>query len=125
MRITTEHFLMFKTYFETFADLFNLGDWDIDIFNEDDPKRPNALATTSGLINQHQATIRMAKSWPKHYVNQDQIKRVALHECLEVVCMELRVIAEARYISRGEIDRAVHVVIQRLSNLLLQSLEGE
>lgn len=125
MKVTTEHFLMFKTYFDQFADLFSLGDWDIDIIHEVDEERPDALATTSGLVGQHQATVRMSKEWPKAYVNKEQIKRIALHECLEVVCMELRVLGEARYIGKGEIDRAVHVVIQRLSNLLLQSLVGE
>jgi len=122
MKTTNAHFLMFKTFFDEWADLFGLNDWDIDVIHEDDEERNNALATTSGLINQHQASIRMAKDWPKAFLNKDQIKRIALHEVLEVVLMECRVIGEARFIERNEMDRAVHVVIQRVSNLLLQSL---
>ena len=122
MNTTKEHFILFKTFFEEWADLFSLGDWDIDFIHEDDPERPSALSTTEANISQHQVTIRFAKEWPKAFVNKDQIKRIALHEVIEVVLMELRVIAEARYIGTGEVDRACHVVIQRVSNLLLQSL---
>jgi hypothetical protein len=119
------HFIMFKTYFEEFADLFGLDDWDVDFLHENDEERLHAVSTTTGDIDQHQALIRFSKSWPKSMLSKDNIKRVAMHEALEVVLMELRIIAGERFINANEIDRAVHCVIHRVSNLLLKSFVEE
>jgi hypothetical protein len=122
IRTTKKDFALFVSFCKEWADLFSLGDWDIDYLHESDKNKPESISTTTANMQQHHATIRMDKIWPKVYLTSDQLKRIALHEILEIVLMELRILGESRFLADGEIDRVAHIVIQRISNLILESI---
>jgi hypothetical protein len=119
MRTTNEHFEIFAEKCREWINLLSLGDWDIDILHENNLDMPHALATTEGHLLQHHGIIRFGRSWPKEYLNDEQIKRIALHEVIELMLIELRILAESRFLQPEEIDRSVHTIIQRLTNMLL------
>jgi hypothetical protein len=61
----------------------------------------------------------MATDVEKCFHTKDQIKLVAFHEVIELMLMELRIVANEG-IGQREVDRSIHCIIQRLVNSIFK-----
>ena len=112
---TKKDFKLFESECRKWIKKMSLGDWDVDFFHSD---REGALASTRANWSGKSAAITFNTEWDEEYYNNKQIKITALHEALELLLMELRVLASSRYLAEPDIDHATHTVIQRMVNML-------
>jgi hypothetical protein len=114
MRTTKKDFQMFKKECEVWIERFGLLDWDVHFFHDDLPE--GMYAGTSGWYKPKNAEISLNTNVSKDYYSPKCIKETAFHEVCELLLMELRIIAQTRYIQEEDIDHACHGIIQRLLN---------
>jgi len=116
MRLTQEHFELFKTECEKQLDRLGLKSWRIFYeFKKLKDSFGNAQWKYAGRV----ATITLAIDFPKLFNNlEEQIKQTALHECLEILLASISCMAGDRHYDQIEIDREIHSVIRVLEKLL-------
>lgn len=123
MKLTKTDFNTFTKLVRDWQSFWGLTEWDIDLFFlpcEDPILGGDALACTITNLEAMQATISLAMDWQDEDVNDSKLKRVALHEILEVLMSEVEELGDARYVRKGELRSATHKVINRIERAICQ-----
>lgn len=120
MKTTAEDFEIFKSEAMKWIVFFGLADWEVHFFHEF--LDHGMGATTQGWFKSKNAEIKLNKEWPKEYKNEYQIRLTAFHEVCELLLMELRILAQCRYLAEDDIDHATHTIIQRLVNTVFKTI---
>ena len=116
MKLSQEHFDLFKTECEKQLERLGLKSWKV--YYQFKPLKDsfgNAQWSYAGRV----ATITLATDFPKPFDNlENQIKETALHECLEILLAPLTDLAVDRNLCRLEFDKEIHTVIRTLEKIL-------
>ena len=116
MKLTSQHFDLFKAECEKQLDRLGLKSWKVYYqFKQLKDSFGNAQWNYAGRV----ATITLANDFPKPFDNlESQIKETALHECLEILLAPISDIASSRGYSPVDCDKEIHSVIRTLEKLL-------
>lgn len=116
MKLTSEHFELFKQECGKQLDRLGLKSWKV--YYQFKPLKDsfgNAQWSYAGRV----ATITLATDFPKPFDNlENQIKETALHECLEILLATVSSLANERSFCQSEFDKEIHTVIRTLEKLL-------
>lgn len=116
MKLTQEHYMMFRDECENNLQRLGLKGWKV--FYEFKPLK-NCFGQANWDYSGMVATITLATDFPKPLDNlEKQIKETALHECLELLLAPLRTLAQSRDWDGVVFDRESHSVIRTLEKLL-------
>ena len=110
----------FKLYCKTctfWLEKFGLYDWDID-FCHTDWDDGCASSCTYNAEAGH-AWLNLNVDWLEGPVNDEELKKTALHEVLELLLARYRDIATKRFTTMEALTTENHVVIQRLIHVLM------
>lgn len=114
-RTTKKQFRIFEKECRKWLDRLGLKDWCVFIRHED-LGNGKTLARCNWSATQRQAWLRLNVSTS---AGDDEIKRAALHECLELLlygCTDIM----WESVSVDIVDAEIHKVIRTLENLLLE-----
>ena len=116
MKLSQEHFKLFRDECEKYLDLFGLKSWRVfyelkrlkDSFG-------NAQWKYAGRV----ATITLATDFPKPFDSlEEQIKQTALHECLEILLAPISSMAGDRHFDQIDFEKEIHSVIRTLEKII-------
>jgi hypothetical protein len=116
MTTSEKDFEIFKEEIRFWLKFFNLLNWDIDYHHEE--LDVGDLANVMGNYTQYHADIRFNEHWCEEYYSEEQIRKVAFHEVVEILLMEIRQLAHLRFVAPEQIEASLHGVIQRLTNTI-------
>ncbi|MBV6341043.1 hypothetical protein [Candidatus Magnetobacterium casense] len=116
MKLNNKHFQFFKKECKKNIELLGLKGWRV--FYE--------FSTLSDSFGQCQwkyegrvAKITLCNDFPKPYENiYDEIKRTAMHECLELLLSPISDMAEDRTWSKADFEKEIHSIIRTLEEIL-------
>jgi len=122
--LTKKDFNLFKSECQKWIERLGLISWDIyyEFIDMED-----TYGTLSSNYTGRLATIRLSKTFPKPYENRPlkfEIKRTALHECLELLLSPLNELASDRNFSEDDYEKERHSVIRTLENILMEVNHG-
>ena len=115
-KLTNKQFQEFKKHVHKWYKFFGLTEWDLSVEKGD---VDDALATCTVHLENRGAWIRITDDLDSEDIPNKGIKDFALHEICELLLMEFFILAQQRYTTFEELDRAKHAVISRLVNALL------
>ena len=120
----TIHFRKYVNYSKFWINVLGLGDWEIRyLFAKSEEDSPRAMTEVSD-VNNRLVFITLYDTWDIK-PNDLNLKRVALHEILEVLLSDFWLIAANRgdFTMEG-LDRENHRIIRRLENFIEGIHEG-
>ncbi len=116
-KTSKKDFVLFKVECEKWIDIFGIKSFEI-FYDHSDYLRDNKASCTSYSVNRW-ATLRLNSTWDNYWkLTEENIKRCAFHEVIELLLAPLVNCAESRYVSENEIDEQAHTVIRTLENVL-------
>jgi len=116
MKLTPEHFELFKSECQKRLEQLGLKSWNI--YYQFKPLK-DCFGRAEWNYLGRVATIICATDYPKPFDDlETEIKRTALHECLEIFLGTLTDLAVDRSFCRAEFDKEVHTVIRVLEKVL-------
>ena len=119
MKITPEHFEIFKKECQKWIEIFGLKNWQINYVHK---KLEKARARTSFNCVGGIATIFLNTNWDEdatYYFDVNDIRKSAFHEVCELLLGRLNNMVEQRYALHGEdAEEEVHRIIRILENVL-------
>lgn len=80
---------------------------------------PNAMASVTFNVADRCAMVYLPTEWTDRKVNQYELDRAAIHECLELILADIHEDL-CRELNNDKISKLLHPVIRRIENLLLQ-----
>lgn len=119
---------LFKSSFQKFIDYFGVYDYAIHFFEDEDTEEYSAYVKTRGKMSNSEgegqvASVFYSKTWIEgKNLKNDEIKKVAFHEFLELLLLKLRDYAmnNTIVISDREIDNEVHRIIRIFENTIYE-----
>lgn len=115
MKTTKKDFELFKQCCQEWQNKLGIKDWSI---HYDHADADEAYARTFWKTSERIATIVFGTVWDDMRKKTDEeINRLALHECLHIVMAPLGSEAMARFTTQDAIDTAEHSIIRQLENL--------
>lgn len=116
MKLNKKHFDLFKKECKKYIEKFGLCSWEINYkFKPIEGAYGNCASKYSGRA----ATITLSSNFYENGKNVNkEIKRIALHECLELLISPLEAHAQARVWDADDFDKEIHIVIRTLEKLL-------
>ena len=115
MKLTQEHFILFRSECKRQLDRLGLKSWKVYYQFK---KLDNCFGRCQWDFSGRVATITLAMEFPKPFDNlEQQIKETALHECLELLLSPLTDLAITRGFSRDEFDKEMHSIIRTLEKV--------
>ena len=116
-KTTAKHFEIFKVECQKWIEIFGIKSFEI-LYDHSDYLKNNKASTTSHSVNRW-ATLRLNITWDEYWeLTDDNVKRCAFHEVVELLLAPLINCAESRYVSENEIEEQSHVIIRTLENVL-------
>ena len=112
-KTTAKQFKLFKTECRKWIDKLNLNDWEVHFQHI---RLDNSVANCNAHYAGKLSTISFALWQNKNDIKD--IKENAKHEALELLQMELGILAQKRTWNEDEYQRANHAVIFRLQKVL-------
>lgn len=116
MKTTTKDSKLFNRECSKWINRFGLFDWDIDFCHDEYLGGDKVLAWCDFSCVDRTATIGLSIDWRDRKVTNEEIRRLALHEVLELLLGKYNELMDERYIKESEVHEAKHIVIQRLIN---------
>lgn len=108
--MTYEQFTYFVDRFRFYIDLYDLGDWEIEIKKGKVGK--GVVSTVYRDLDAKQATVVIGKNIGK--CSNEELERTAFEEATHVLLGALSHLAESVYKTQFEIEREEHTVIRKL-----------
>jgi len=116
MKLSQEHFQLFRAECEKYLERFGLKSWKIYYQFK---KLNNYFGNAEWNLEGRVATITLAIGFPKPFDNlEQQIKETALHECLEILLAPLTTLARDRGFCKQDFDQEVHSIIRTLEKVI-------
>ena len=115
-RLTGKEFSIFKNEFRKWQAAFGLHRYEIfyQMHKSDEDGMAWCSTNQSGCI----ATISLARSWEPVKPTAYALKKAAFHECVELLISNISEIAEARYVTRQELDEERHRIVRSLEYVI-------
>lgn len=114
---TKKHYKIFKKEFKKWYRLFDLYHIEIVFSHGGDT---DFLAWTSVDSSSMCGTVCLEKDWSSYKPTKKNIKKIAFHECMEVLLFHLRNCAEKRFLNEHEIDEEIHRLIHSLEKVVFE-----
>lgn len=115
MKTTKAHFDLFKKEFLRWVDKLGLKGWNF-YFQHVAREKTNACILPPDKLEVRNITVCLNTDVDEEEIN---MKRLALHEALEVLLLRLSFIAACRFCQQEEIDEERHHIIMTLEKVLL------
>lgn len=113
-KLTPKHFAIFKEEVIRVTELLGLKNYELDIRQEELKNARADFYVSSEFL----ATIRLAKKWDEIKPTDEEIKLSAKHEVIHLLLHRLYLLAQSRFTTEDEIDRAEHDIVYRLEKVL-------
>ena len=117
MKTTKRHFKLFCDEVTRHCNRLGLQEWRLDFVHEDSG---SAYATLNPEYLDRCVTICLHTEWDETItpLSDGAIMATALHEAIELLVIDLWVLALAKWVTRDEIETARHTLVRRLEKLL-------
>lgn len=116
MKTTKKDFNFFVECHKKWCDKLGVKEWSIH-YDHDDTR--GAYAKTYWKLSEAVSTVVLGHEWNDlRKKTNDEIDKLALHECLHLVLAPLVAEAESRYTYEDMILQAEHAIIRRLENII-------
>lgn len=116
-KTTKKDFELFRAEVQKWLGLFGLHGWDVDIEHEE--VLVDCLATCSrSELKERTATIALSPNWSDYKVTDEQVKRSAFHEVMELLFTRIDLLARDRFVQEREIREEIHNLIRIMENLI-------
>lgn len=116
-KVKQADFRYFQHCINEYISIFELHNWRIS-FSMEDIGDPIAKIVTdpTGYI----ATFYLNSIWddPVYQYTRENLKQTALHEVIHLLLMRLTGTAQARFVSKSELDEAEEEVVRKLEYML-------
>lgn len=113
IEVTPEQFALFASEAKKWLKVFGLDDVDVSIDISEDT--PDSQASMAYYTSASMASVRIER-WQYSPLTEQEIRRLALHECLELLIIPLSMEAQrkTRKLSKTFLTRETHRIIHRL-----------
>ncbi len=115
-KTTKAHFAIFKSECEKWIDIFGLKGWEISFFHEE--LKGFRDAATEYHITDRYANIYLFPKLEITKIADDTVRLWAFHEVCEIFMGPMNANAKERFVSRAELNEALHAIIRTLENVL-------
>lgn len=119
MKTTNKHFEIFKKEVKKWMNEFKIGGWEVYFkINEEDKE---SLSGCSWNLKGKVCTFELNRNWPEgDKVDNNNIKKSALHEVLHLVIAKITTMAVRRYVNRDQVEEAEEEAVNTLINYILK-----
>lgn len=115
IKVDKKHFEIFKEECNLWVQRFGLVNWRI---SYEFHKINGALGLCATFCCDRVAAISLSTEFEDTDNLNNDIKKTAFHEVMELMISPLNACAKSRYITESEIDEARHDIIRRLENVV-------
>jgi len=117
---TERHFKMFETEAEKWLDVFGLKSWEV-VYRH---ATLDSLASCECNYESHSVILTLGRDWSDtdFPLNDEEVRKCAFHEVMEIFIMGVRDAASERFnVSLETVDERVHAVIRTLENVVFKN----
>ena len=118
MKTTKKHFELFKKEVLRLLDVFKISGWETH-FKIDKKDKENLSGLKTDLVGR-QAKFILNEEWRYNDLNNEEIKKTALHEVLHLVFVRLHILAITRFVSSDEVEEAGEEAVNVLMGYILK-----
>ena len=117
MKTTKRHFKLFCDEFRRQCQKLGLQEWRLDFVHEDCGDSYSSM--NPGYLDRV-VTVCLHTEWSETItmLSDDEIRKTALHEVIELLVIDLWILAKARFATDDEIHAARHTLVRRLEKVL-------
>jgi hypothetical protein len=117
---TQRHFKMFKQEAEKWIDIFGLKCWEV-VYRH---ATLESLASCLCNYESHSVILTLGRDWSDtdFPLNDEEVRKCAFHEVMEIFTMGVRDAACERFnVSPDTVDERIHMMIRTLENVVFKN----
>ena len=114
MKTTKKDFKLFVKECQEWITVFGLKGWEFRFYHE--YTQDEDFARTEFQNTARWVDIKLHTDWPVK-PNEQEIKKAAFHEVLEILFADLRMIASSRSFDEQQLDSEVHKIIHTFESI--------